>query len=62
MPTTSVYLPNTNGAIYRPDVHIPMINLSVQKTQNDDAQDSGIADNKNNQVDRNIVFLLPTLK
>jgi len=39
-----------------------MMNLSVQNTQNDDAQDSGIADIKNNQVDRNIVIFLPTLK
>lgn len=62
IPTTSIFLPNTKGAIYRPEVHIPMINLSVQKTQNDDAQASGIADINNNQVDRNIVFFLPTLK
>jgi hypothetical protein len=62
IPTTSIFLPNTKGAIYKPEVHIPMINLSVQKTQNDDAQASGIADINNKQVDRNIVFFLPTLK
>jgi hypothetical protein len=62
IPTTSIFLPNTKGAIYKPEVHIPMINLSVQKNQNDDAQASGIADINNKQVDRNIVFFLPTLK